>query len=40
MLAKVGQSTNRRRSLTKSTDIDKIYNNFNNGKDYIVVRDT
>lgn len=40
MLAKISQTGNRRKQITKSTEIDKIYNNYNNGKDYIVIRDT
>lgn len=40
MLAKVSQTSNKRKYISKSTDIDKIYNNYNNGKDYIIIRDT
>jgi hypothetical protein len=40
MLAKVGQTANRKRIIAKSTDIGKIYNNYNNGRDYIVIKDS
>ena len=38
MLAKVGQKASKR-TITKSTDIHKIYMNYNNGNDYIMVKD-
>ena len=40
MLSKVGQAANRRRKIIKSTDISKIYMNYNNGSDYLIVQDT
>lgn len=40
MLAKVNQKSNSRSYLTKSTDIHKIYMNYNNGNDYIMLKDS
>lgn len=40
MLAKANQTGNRKRIIAKSTDIDKIYKNYNNGRDYIVIKDS
>lgn len=40
MLAKVSQTANRRKLFSKSTEINKIYMNYNNGHDYIIVKDS
>ena len=40
MLAQINQKSNSRRYLTKSTDIHKIYMNYNKGQDYIMVKDS
>lgn len=39
MLAKVSQTANKYRRISKSTDFHKIYANFNHGNDYIVIKD-
>lgn len=39
MLAKYNQKGSKK-TITKSTDIHKVYMNYNNGKDYIMVQDT
>ena len=40
MLAKISQSSNKYRKISKSTDLHKIYSNINKGKDYIVINDS
>ena len=40
MLAKVSQNANKYRRVSKSTDLHKIYANFNHGNDYIVIKDS
>ncbi len=39
MLAKYGQKGSKK-MFTKSTDIHKVYMNYNHGNDYIMVKDT
>lgn len=40
MLSKVGQAANRRRKIIKSTDIGKLYMNYNRGNDYLIIEDS
>lgn len=39
MLAKVSQTGSKKRTISKSTDISKIYMNYNHGKHYILIKD-
>ena len=39
MLSKISQSRTRR-TIEKSTNINRIYNNYNHGRDYIMIKDT
>ena len=40
MLAKVSQTANRKRTITKSTDVSKIYMNYNHGQHYLLIKDS